>query len=180
MAGVQRVRAFTDGETPRAVLPALRRLVFDAFDGRFSQEDWEHTTGGWRIVLFDEDTPVAHAAVVPRVLRVGQREFRAGYVEGVATRKGHQQRGYGSTVMTRVTSLVRSRFELGGLSTGRRDFYARFGWEPWRGPSYVHDGEELIRTPDEDDGLMVLRFGSSSGVDLDAPIACQSRPGDDW
>lgn len=175
-----RVRVFKDGETPSAVLSVIRSFVFEAFDGGFDEADWEHTVGGWRIVLFDDDVPVAHGAVVPRTLRVGQREFGAGYVEGVATRSGWQRRGMGSRLMVQATDLVKGKFELGGLSTGRRDFYARFGWEAWRGPSYVLNGEDLIRTPDEDDGLMVLRFGPSAHVNLVASIACESRRGDAW
>jgi aminoglycoside 2'-N-acetyltransferase I len=169
-----------DEETPDALLAAVRDLVVEAFEGRFSDTDWEHAAGGWRVVLSEGDRPVSHAAVVPRPLRIGTRELRAGYVEAVATRRSAQRQGHGSTVLRQVASLVRSDFEVGALSTGRRDFYQRFGWEPWRGPSYVQRAETLIRTADEDDGLMVLRCGPSAGVDLTDAIACWSRSGDDW
>jgi aminoglycoside 2'-N-acetyltransferase I len=178
--GVPQVRAFADEETPSHLLEAVRLFVVEAFEGRFSVEDWEHTAGGWRVIAFDGDVPVAHAAVVPRELRVRQRAFDAGYVEGVATRAGQHGRGLGTAVMTEISDLVRMHFELGGLSTGRRSFYQALGWESWRGPSYVEHEGDLIRTPDEDDGLMVLRFGPSADVELDAPIVCQRRPGDDW
>jgi aminoglycoside 2'-N-acetyltransferase I len=178
--GVPQVRGFADEETPSHILEAARLLVVEAFDGRFSAEDWEHTAGGWRVIAFNGDEPVAHAAVVPRTLRVGQRAFAAGYVEGVATRTGRHGRGLGTAVMNEIADLVRMNFELGGLSTGRQSFYQSLGWEPWRGPSYVDHNGELIRTPDEDDGIMVLRFGPSADVELEAPIVCQSRPGDDW
>lgn len=39
---------------------------------------------------------------------------------------------------------------------------------------------ELIRTPAEDDGLMVLRFGLSARADLNAAIVCHARRGGDW
>jgi aminoglycoside 2'-N-acetyltransferase I len=178
--GLPRVRGFADEETPTDVLAAVQSFVVEAFDGRFTAEDWEHTAGGWRIIAFDRDGPVAHGAVVPRMLRVGQRDFDAGYVEGVATRRGRQGQGLGTAVMTEISNLVRLNFGLGGLSTSRRSFYQHFGWEPWRGPSFVEHEGDLIRTPDEDDGLMVLRFGSSADVNLDAPIVCQRRPGNDW
>ena len=177
---VPQVRGFADDETPSHLLEAVRLFVVEAFDGRFSPEDWEHTAGGWRVIAFDGDDPVAHAAVVPRTLRVGQRAFEAGYVEGVATRAGHQGRGLGTAVMTEIADLVRTNFELGGLSTGRQSFYQALGWEPWQGPSFVEHEGDLVRTPDEDDGLMVLRFGPSADVELDAPIVCQRRSGDDW
>jgi hypothetical protein len=44
----------------------------------------------------------------------------------------------------------------------------------------VRCGDDLVRTPDEDAGIMVLRFGPSAGVDLAAPISCEARTGDDW
>jgi aminoglycoside 2'-N-acetyltransferase I len=169
-----------DEETPDALLTAVRGMVVEAFDGRFSDSDWEHAAGGWRVVLSEGDRPVSHAAVVPRLLRIGTRELRAGYVEAVATRQSAQRQGHGSTVLRHVTSLVRRDFEVGALSTGRRDFYQRFGWEPWRGPSYVQHGDTLIRTADEDDGLMVLRCGPSAAVDLTDAIVCRSRRGEDW
>lgn len=177
---VRRVQMFRDDETPSAVLAEVRLMVVEAFDGQFADDDWDHTVGGWRVVVFDGQSPLSHAAVVLRALRVGRREFRTGYVEGVATRKERQHQGLGSMVMTQVTKLVRSGFELGALSTGRQDFYRGFGWESWRGPSYVQEESQLIRTLDEDDGLMVLRCGPSAAVDLGAPITCRSRRGDDW
>jgi hypothetical protein len=82
--------------------------------------------------------------------------------------------------MTEVNEIVRSQFAFGVLSTSRQTFYARLGWEPWQGPSYVQDGPRLIRTLDEDSGLMVLRFGPTADLDRTASITCETRPGDDW
>jgi hypothetical protein len=50
----------------------------------------------------------------------------------------------------------------------------------WRGPSFVRHGEVRVRTADEDDGIMVLRFGATLGLDLDQPICCEHRERDDW
>lgn len=66
-----------------------------------------------------------------------------------------RREGLDALVMAKVTTLVRTSFELGALSTGLRGFYQRLGWERWRGLSFVQDGATLIRTPDEEDGLMV-------------------------
>ncbi len=107
----------------------VRELVCDAFGDRFSAHDSEHTQGGWRIVAFQEGTPVSHAAVVPRRLWVADLAFAAGYLEGVATRPDRQRQGLGSALMRRATALVREHYELGGLSTSRAAFYQRLGWE---------------------------------------------------
>jgi aminoglycoside 2'-N-acetyltransferase I len=166
------------------VLAATRAMVFDAFeddfDGEFTDHDWAHTEGGWRVVALDGDVPVSHAAVVARTMDVGARRLRTGYVEGVATAPARRREGLGTRVMTEIGAIVRAEFEMGALSTGSWRFYQRLGWERWRGPTFVRDGEHLVRTEDEDDGVMVLRFGPSAGVDLGSPITCEARAGDDW
>lgn len=66
------------------------------------------------------------------------------------------------------------------LSTSAHAFYEALGWERWQGPTYVRDGETVVRTEDEDDGIMVLRNGPSAGLDLAQALTCDARPGDDW
>ena len=162
------------------LLTTIRRLLDDTFCDEFNDEDWAHTLGGWHALVLEDDLVVSHAAVVARTLEVDGVPFRTGYVEGVATRRGNFRRGLGSMVMSALNEVIRERFELGALSTHRDTFYTRLGWEAWRGPTFVRDGTALRRTADEDDGVMVLRFGRSAGVDLTARISCEARPGDDW
>jgi aminoglycoside 2'-N-acetyltransferase I len=171
---------FTGSDAPEALLAETHRFLVEAFEGRFSAEDWEHTGGGSRVVVLDGDVPVSHAAVVPRLLRVGPREVAAGYVEGVGTAPGRQRQGLASLAMAEAGKLLTERFEMGALSTPVPGFYERLGWERWRGPTFVRDGTRRTRTPDEDGGIMVLRFGPSRDIDLEAPIACEARSGDDW
>ena len=174
------LRVSTTAAIPVALLTEIRRLLDDAFGGDFAAEDWEHTLGGWHVFAMDSETAVSHAAVVPRAICVDGQPFQAGYVEGVATRPSRQREGLASLVMAEVSRQVQGRFELGVLSTGLHDFYQRFGWERWQGPTSVRDGGELIRTEDEDAGIMALRFGVSEGLELTAAISCEGRAGDDW
>lgn len=174
------IRLLTTAEASEDVLSEVRRLVVQAFEGDFSPEDWEHTVGGWHVLVVDGDVALSHAAVVPRVLHVADRPVRAGYVEGVATAPGRQGEGLGSLAMAAVSELLRREFEMGALSTGRHRFYARLGWERWQGPTFVRHGSDAVRTAEEDDGIMVLRFGPSKGIDLTAPLSCDGRHGDDW
>jgi aminoglycoside 2'-N-acetyltransferase I len=160
--------------------PTRPQSFWPRCDGCFSDEDWAHTVGGRHVVVADNGIVVAHAAVVPRVLDVGGRPFHTGYLEGVATAPGRQREGIGSIAMTQASAVVRRDFELGALSTGRHAFYERLGWERWQGPTWVRRGTELVRTEDEDDGVMVLRFGPSNDIDRTAPITCEARSGDDW
>ena len=173
-------RVLTTAEVPDDLLVQAQRLLADAFEGRFADEDWEHALGGWHVVVTERELLVAHAAVVPRVLEVANQPFATGYVEAVATAPDRQRAGLGSLAMVEATAVVRREFEMGALSTGSREFYERLGWERWRGPTFVRRGAEQVRTEEEDDGVMVLRFGPSSSVDLAAALSCEARSGDDW
>jgi aminoglycoside 2'-N-acetyltransferase I len=177
---VPTVRRFATNEASRSLLAEIRRLLVEAFEGDFSDEDWENMLGGWHVVVEDGDAVVSHAAVVPRVLEVAARPLRTGYVEGVATAAGRRREGLGTLAMAEITELVRREFEMGALSTGEHRFYERLGWERWRGPTFARRGSTVIRTEEDDDGLMVLRFGPSKDVELTASLSCESRPGDDW
>ncbi len=90
---------------------------------------------------------------------------------------GHRQgEGLGSIVMSEASALVGTRFDLGALSTGRHRFYERLGWERWHGPTFVRREHDVVRTKEEDDGVMVLRFGPSRDIDLGATISCEAVP----
>ena len=95
-----------------------------AFGADYAEEDWQNALGGWHVVVVEHDRVVAHASVVPRTIEVGDRAFRTGYVESVATAPDRERLGLGSRAMTVITDIVRDQFELGALSTGRHDFYA--------------------------------------------------------
>ncbi len=174
------VRRYTTAEAPAEVLAQVRRLLLAAFAGDFSVEDWAHTLGGTHVVVVDDDLVVAHAAVVPRVLEVAGRPWRTGYVEGVGTLPARQREGLATLAMREVADLLERDYQLGALSTGRPDWYSRLGWERWRGATFVRRGARLVRTEDEDDGIMVLRLGPSADVDLTASLSCAERSGDDW
>jgi aminoglycoside 2'-N-acetyltransferase I len=165
---------------PAEVLAAARSLLDEAFAGGFGDTDWGHALGGHHVLVTDAGTLVAHAAVVPRELHVDGRALDAGYVEAVATVPARHGEGLGTLAMVGVGAVLRRHHQLGVLSTGEPAFYERLGWERWRGPTFVRRGGELVRTPDEDDGIMVLRLGATSQVDLGAAISCEARSGDDW
>ncbi len=174
------VARFTTPGASIECLVQIRELFFTAFDETFTEQDWEHVLGGWHVVVSDGDVIVAHAAVVERVLEVAGRPFRAGYVEGVATHPARQREGLGSQTMDEVGQLLLSEFEMGALATGVEGFYEGLGWKRWLGPTYVRYGSDLVRTEEEDGGVMVLPFGPSEGIDLSSPLSCPSRSGDDW
>jgi len=169
------------GDLSAADLRTIRQLMDDAFAGDFDDEDLEHALGGRHWLLTLDGRLIAHASVVERSIAVDGERLRTGYVEAVATAPDLQRHGYGTQVMEPATSYVRERFELGCLGTGEWAFYERLGWERWRGPSYVRLRSGVLqRSPDDDDGIMILRTPATPPIDVASPIACDWRPGDSW
>lgn len=160
---------------------SIRRMLDRAFSGTFDDRDWDHALGGHHVLVWQGDEIVAHASVVPRTMRIGGEAAEVGYVEAVATDPDAQGTGIGTLAMTSTNDVIATWFRLGFLSTGAHHFYERLGWERWSGPTFVRlaDGA-LHRTPDEDDGIMVLRIGDGNAVDPTASLACDERTGDDW
>ena len=123
---------------------------------------------------------VVHVAWVERVLRaepVGT--MRAAYVEAVATLPPFQGRGFASELLRRLPPLI-SDFTLAALSPSAERFYARLGWERWRGPLSYRDSQgQEIATPEE--VVMILRLPlTPQRLDLDAPLSTDWRPGEVW
>lgn len=157
----------------------LRVLLSDAFEGDFSEEDWQHTFGGLRFLGYKGLKLVAHGAIVPRQIKVNGQNLRVGYVEGLAVARTHWNERKGSSLMAEITSHCKSEYLISMLSTDRKSFYRRHGWLDFAGESYVlREGLE-IRTEDEDDGLMYLR-GKDESLKEPIRVVCETRSGDDW
>jgi aminoglycoside 2'-N-acetyltransferase I len=165
-----------------AVLAEIRALLDEAFEGNFSDHDWEHTLGGVHVLLRERGELVAHAAVVQRRLVIDELVLRAGYVEGVAVRYDRRGQGLGGVVMSEVEDVVRSAYDLGALSAGGRAarLYDRRGWQRWEGATWALSPDGPVRTEDDDDGVLVLATPAGATLDLTSSIACDWRPGDVW
>jgi len=174
------IQVATTAELSEQQLAETRVVVENAFADHFDPTDWDHCLGGWHVIARDGDTVVAHAAVAGRTLEIGGRVYNSGYVEGVATAATHRHRGIGTQVMAVLNDIIRREFEVGALSTGAHEFYERLRWERWQGTTFIRARGRVVRTEDEDDGIMVLRFGSSREINLSAPITADERDGDDW
>jgi aminoglycoside 2'-N-acetyltransferase I len=144
---------------------------------------WDAIGPGLHVVARDAAGRIeAHAAIVDRVLYPGQMVVPAAYVEAVAVLPERQRSGLGTEVMRAIHATIDERYQLGALGTGSQSFYARLGWEVWRGPTWIRrrDGT-LERSADEDGGIMVRRTPSTPALlDLEAPIAVDWRPGEVW
>jgi aminoglycoside 2'-N-acetyltransferase I len=159
-----------------------RAFLDEAFDGDFSDDDWEHALGGVHILLHEDGELVGHAAVVQRRLVLGRDAVRTGYVEAVAVRGDRRGRGRGGELMAAAELVVQNAYDLGALSASEQAarLYQRRGWLRWRGPTWTLSPDGPVRTEDEDGGVYVLPTPTSPRLDPSDAIACDWRPGDVW
>ena len=174
------LRVASTEELTATDLRLIRALVDGAFGAQFSDHDWDHALGGVHVLLESDGVPLSHASVVHRTLTAGERILRTGYVEAVATQAVCRRQGYGTQVMSRINALIEDTYELGALSTGVPGFYERLGWERWSGPTFASAAAGVVRTPEEDDGVVVLRTAATRELDLTSPLTCDQRMGDAW
>lgn len=174
------VRAAQTAELDSATLRAVRRFLDDAFDGGFSDHDWEHALGGVHALVWEGGELVAHGAVVQRRLLHADRALRTGYVEAVAVRADRRRCGYGAATMDALERVVRGDYELGALSAsdGAIAFYAARAWQSWRGPTFAQTPDGVRRTADEDGGVFVLPL--EAPLDVTGELVCDWRAGDVW
>lgn len=134
---------------------------------------------GVHLYVRDAGEIASHLMIVERALQAGSAPaLRTGYVELVATRPDRQGRGLASRLMRAVIEDL-TDFDLGALSPSDSAFYERLGWEMWRGPRFVREGDTLRATPEED--VMVYRTPRTPAwLDLDLALSCEWREGEVW
>ncbi|MDH6195976.1 aminoglycoside 2'-N-acetyltransferase I [Mycobacterium frederiksbergense] len=161
-----------------------RRMVIEAFDGAFTDTDWEHALGGMHALICQHGALIAHAAVVQRRLIYRNIALRCGYVEAVAVREDWRGQGLATAVMDAIEQVLRGAYQLGALSSSEagRHMYISRGWLPWQGPTSVLRPAGVTRTPDDDRSLFVLPIALPFDIELDttAEITCDWRDGDAW
>lgn len=86
---------------------AARELLIEAFEGDFTEEDWEHCLGGMHALIWYHGILIAHAAVVQRRLLYQDRALRTGYVEGVAVDSDWRGNGLGTAIMDAAEQVLR-------------------------------------------------------------------------
>ena len=171
--------------TRQALTPARYREVVELCERAYAEDndiadlmrEFEDAT---HVLLIDaHDRLVSHALWIERLLIHGTGCLRTAYVELIATDPDRQGRGHASTVMRAVSSAIAS-FDIGALSPSDPVFYARFGWEPWRGPLFEQcQNGETVPSP-ATEAVMVLQQPGRPQLDLGRPLTAPWRPGEIW
>ncbi|MBV7671167.1 GNAT family N-acetyltransferase [Streptomyces halstedii] len=146
-----------------AVLTEIRAFLDTAFEGDFSDEDWEHTLGGVHAYVTGDAGILAHGSVVQRRVRYAGRSYRTGYVEGVAVRAGRRREGLGGQVMAALEGVLDGAYDLGALSASASGapLYRARGWWAWPGRIAAQGPDGTVPLPHEE-GSAYLR-GTGGG-----------------
>lgn len=164
-----------------ALSPAERteiiRLCTEAYEEDFSGF-FQLMPGTTHLLGRVDGELVSHLAWVTRWLQpAGGPLLETAYIEAVATAPAWQGRGFASRLLREAAGRV-AACDLAALSPSDARFYARLGWESWRGPLGIRTVDGVEPTPDEE--VMVLRLPRTPALDLDAPLTAEWRPGDVW
>ncbi|MEW2515140.1 GNAT family N-acetyltransferase [Streptomyces sp. NPDC046870] len=156
-------------------LREVRALLDAAFDGDFSDADWEHGLGGLHALVRDGAGLAAHGAVVMRRVRHRGRWLRAGYVEAVAVRADVRRTGLGGRVMAGLERVVDRAYDLGALAASDEGapLYAARGWQRWAGRVHALSPDGIVRLHDEEGGVYVR-----GTLDPDGELVFDWRDGD--
>ncbi|WP_406173738.1 GNAT family N-acetyltransferase [Streptomyces sp. NBC_00996] len=174
-----RLRTAHTADLTSAELRAARDLLDDAFDGDFSDEDWEHGLGGIHVLVHDERGLAAHGSVIQRRVLHRGRSLRVGYVEAVGVRADARRTGLGGRVMAELERIVEGAYGLGALSASEQGaaLYTARGWQVWPGRICVLGPDGVVRLPEEE-GTTFVRPTSAGPLDPAHELVFDWRDGD--
>ncbi|GGW74601.1 aminoglycoside 2'-N-acetyltransferase [Streptomyces lucensis JCM 4490] len=174
-----RARLAHTAELDPAELRTVRALLDDAFDGDFSDEDWDHGLGGMHVLLYDGAGLAAHGSAVMRRVRHRGRWLRAGYVEAVAVRADVRRTGLGGRVMAELERLIDRAYDLGALAASDEGalLYTARGWQRWAGRLHALSPDGIVRLPEEE-GYVYVRPALAGTLDPTGDLVLDWRDGD--
>lgn len=166
---------------PRAGLSLAESQAIDALCARAYEADLSRQLARWptavHVLGYAADQLVSHALWLTRHVQAGDGPlWPTAYVEAVATEPALQGRGYASAVLRHLPAEA---YVLAALSPSDSAFYARLGWELWRGPPGVRT-EHGVQSMPADEQAMVLRLPNTPPLNLDAPLSIEWRVGATW
>lgn len=161
-------------------LRALRAMLDTAFDGDFSDEDWDHTLGGLHAWAEDAHGIAAHGSLVMRRVLHRGRYNSIGYVEGVAVRAGLRRQGLGGRVMAELERAIDGAYALGALSASDAGaaLYTTRGWRLWRGRIETLGPAGIVRLAYEEDSTYLRPAAGRPLPDPADPLVFDWRDGD--
>ncbi|MFF8379048.1 GNAT family N-acetyltransferase [Streptomyces sp. NPDC015661] len=174
------VRTAPTHDLGAARLRSVRELLDTAFEGDFSDDDWDHTLGGVHAWIEDGRGLAAHGAVVQRRVLHRGRSYRVGYVEGLAVRGDRRRQGLGGAVMAELERVIDGTYAFGALSASDAGaaLYRARGWRIWEGRLDALGPEGTVRLAEEEGSVFLRPAGGPALPDPAAPLVFDWRDGD--
>jgi aminoglycoside 2'-N-acetyltransferase I len=163
---------------------AQRSAVIDVCVAAHENDDFNNLftyidAGGRHFLGYRGSDLASHAVVTTRWLQPdGQPLLKTAFVDAVSTLPAYQHQGHASAVMRRLAGEI-DDYDIGCLQTDIPGFYARLGWQLWRGPLAGRGQDGLIPTPQQT-GVMVLRLPRTPTLDLESPLTIECQPERIW
>lgn len=134
---------------------------------------------GMHLLGYADGVLASHLMVVDRALQIGgESMLHTAYIELVATLPRLQHRGYASRLLRDIVAQL-SLYDVAALSPSSEAFYARLGWESWRGALSTRTANGIEPTPDE--AVMIMRLPrTAKSINLDAALSVEWRAGEVW
>ncbi|MFN8372124.1 MAG: GNAT family N-acetyltransferase [Anaerolineae bacterium] len=129
---------------------------------------------GLHVLGYLADHLISHAVVTTRWLQpAGLPLLKTAYVDAVSTSPQAQGKGYGAAVM-RVLAANIADYEIACLETSAASgFYAKVGWELWRGELAGRADSGLVPTPEARGKIMILRLPPTPVLNLDSLLTIE-------
>jgi aminoglycoside 2'-N-acetyltransferase I len=125
---------------------------------------FDYLTASTHVLASVDGRLVGHACWTSRQLQpAGLPPLRTAWVDAVSVAPTHQRRAIGTLVMRRLADET-ADFELRALGTEQVAYFARLGWEAWKGPTRGVHHDPL-------DSLMILRTATSPQLDRTVAIS---------
>jgi aminoglycoside 2'-N-acetyltransferase I len=163
---------------------AQRSAVIDVCVAAHENDDFNNLftyidPGGRHFLGYRGSDLASHAVVTTRWLQpAGQPVLKTAFVDAVSTLPELQHQGHASAVMSRLATEI-DDYDIGCLQTDIPGFYARLGWQLWRGPLAGRSPDGLIPTPQQT-GVMVLRLPRTPSLDLESQLTIERQPKRIW
>jgi aminoglycoside 2'-N-acetyltransferase I len=155
-------------DLPAALRRAIVLMCTEAHGTDFSHLFTYLPDDGLHALVYLGPELASHGVITTRWMQPeGSHILRTAYVDAVTTAVAHQRRGLGRQMMRSLAGAADAEgYEIAGLQSDAIEFYARLGWERWRGPLAGRGRAGLIPTPDER-GVMILRLSHTPPLNLD-------------
>jgi len=138
-----------------------------------SFQNTTHILGRYRNKL------VSHVLWITRWLQIGASPvLRTAYIEALATDLDYRNKGFASEIMRKAVGEIQD-FDIAALSTGSQSFYARLGWQLWRGPLFIRTDKGMTPTPGEH-GVMVFSLPRTPSFALNVSLSIEWRKVEPW